>query len=67
MQRAELLGGLINSILLMSTAIFITIAASKILNFNSHSVPKFFDPEKVNGGIGIIIITGDSFFKVNSK
>eukprot|EP01080_Neovahlkampfia_damariscottae_P002968 gene2968-4978_t len=46
MQRAELLGGLINSILLLSTAIFITIEA----------IPKFFDPEPVKGGFSILII-----------
>eukprot|EP01080_Neovahlkampfia_damariscottae_P005809 gene5809-9632_t len=46
MQRAELIGGLINSIFLLSTAVFIIVEA----------IPKFFQPEKLEQSLSILII-----------
>jgi Co/Zn/Cd efflux system component len=55
MQRAELIGGLINSIFLLSTAVFIIVEASKFI-FNLKKVPKFFQPEKLEQSLSVLII-----------
>jgi Co/Zn/Cd efflux system component len=45
-KRAELIGGLLNSVFLISTGIFITL----------ESIPKFISPEELKGGLTMTIV-----------